>query len=108
MRPGVSRSGSKFPESQWCSVRNLARNLSMRRGSRSCAGSFGCDSLHNQPCTDAVFEGGGVTDLDLAAVRAFVTAVDEGQFGYAAAVLGLTQQGVSKRIAKLERQLGLG
>ncbi|MFE3054844.1 LysR family transcriptional regulator [Nocardia sp. NPDC059239] len=45
-----------------------------------------------------------MTDLDLAAVRAFVTAVDEGQFGYAAAVLGLTQQAVSKRIAKLEGQ----
>jgi len=48
-----------------------------------------------------------VADLDLAAVRAFVTAVDEGQFGHAAAVLGITQQAVSKRIAKLESQLGV-
>ncbi|MFE2996602.1 LysR family transcriptional regulator [Nocardia sp. NPDC059246] len=48
-----------------------------------------------------------MTNLDLAAVRAFVTAVDEVQFGYAAAVLGLTQQAVSKRIAKLEGQLGV-
>ncbi|WP_280266103.1 LysR family transcriptional regulator [Nocardia wallacei] len=45
-------------------------------------------------------------DLDLASVRAFVAAVDEGQFSHAAAVLGLSQQAVSKRIAKLEAQLG--
>ncbi len=48
-----------------------------------------------------------MSDLDLAAVRAFVTAVDEGQFGHAADVLGITQQGVSKRIAKLESHLGV-
>ncbi|MBF6170223.1 LysR family transcriptional regulator [Nocardia blacklockiae] len=47
-----------------------------------------------------------MTDLDLAAVRAFVTAVDEGQFSHAAAVLGISQQAVSKRVAKLESQLG--
>ncbi|WP_280336189.1 LysR family transcriptional regulator [Nocardia wallacei] len=47
-----------------------------------------------------------MTDLDLAAVRAFVTALDEGQFSHAAAVLGLSQQAVSKRVAKLEQQLG--
>ncbi|MBB5915652.1 DNA-binding transcriptional LysR family regulator [Nocardia transvalensis] len=45
-------------------------------------------------------------DLDLAAVRAFVTAVDEGQFSHAAAMLGISQQAVSKRVAKLEAQLG--
>ncbi|MCP2288094.1 LysR family transcriptional regulator [Nocardia amikacinitolerans] len=45
-------------------------------------------------------------DLDLGAVRAFVAVADEGQFGYAADVLGITQQAVSKRIAKLETQLG--
>ena len=48
-----------------------------------------------------------MADLDLAAVRAFVTVVDEGQFGHAAQVLGITQQGVSKRVAKLESQLGV-
>lgn len=47
-----------------------------------------------------------MTDLDLAAVRAFVAAVDERQFGHAATVLGISQQAVSKRIAKLESQLG--
>ncbi|WP_227981683.1 LysR family transcriptional regulator [Nocardia spumae] len=47
-----------------------------------------------------------MTDLDLAAVRAFVAAVDEGQFGHAADLLGISQQAVSKRIAKLESQLG--
>ena len=45
-------------------------------------------------------------DLDLAAVRAFVAVVDEEQFSHAAVVLGISQQAVSKRIAKLEAQLG--
>lgn len=45
-------------------------------------------------------------DLDLAALRAFVAVVEEEQFGHAAAVLGISQQAVSKRIAKLESQLG--
>ncbi|CAM4441247.1 LysR family transcriptional regulator [Nocardia ninae] len=48
-----------------------------------------------------------MADLDLAAVRAFVTVVDEGQFSHAATMLGITQQAVSKRIAKLERQVGV-
>lgn len=48
-----------------------------------------------------------VAELDLAAVRAFVAAADEGQFGIAADVLGITQQAVSKRIAKLETHLGV-
>ncbi|WP_228003109.1 LysR family transcriptional regulator [Nocardia australiensis] len=45
-------------------------------------------------------------DLDLAAVRAMVAVSDEGQFGLAASVLGISQQAVSKRIAKLEVHLG--
>jgi DNA-binding transcriptional LysR family regulator len=45
-------------------------------------------------------------ELDLAALRAFVAVVEEEQFGHAAAVLGISQQAVSKRIAKLESQLG--
>ncbi|WP_232238160.1 LysR family transcriptional regulator [Rhodococcus sp. 2G] len=45
-------------------------------------------------------------DLDLSAVRAMVAVSDEGQFGLAASVLGISQQAVSKRIAKLEGQLG--
>nr|WP_279219890.1 LysR family transcriptional regulator [Rhodococcus erythropolis] len=47
-----------------------------------------------------------VLDLDLSAVRAVVAVSDEGQFGLAASVLGISQQAVSKRIAKLETQLG--
>ncbi|MGW0181093.1 LysR family transcriptional regulator [Nocardia sp. NPDC003345] len=47
-----------------------------------------------------------MTDLDLAAVRAFLAVADEGQFGLAAGVLGISQQAVSKRIARLEGQLG--
>lgn len=45
-------------------------------------------------------------DLDLSALRAVVAIADEGQFSLAASVLGVSQQAVSKRIAKLEGQLG--
>lgn len=50
---------------------------------------------------------GRVPDLDLATVRAFVAVADEGQFGLAAGVLGISQQAVSKRIARLEHLLGV-
>ncbi|MBL7488659.1 LysR family transcriptional regulator [Frankia sp. AgB1.9] len=43
--------------------------------------------------------------MDLDAVRTFVTAADAGQFQEAAVLLSITQQGVSKRIAALERDL---
>jgi DNA-binding transcriptional LysR family regulator len=46
-------------------------------------------------------------DLDLAQVRAFVTAAHCGHFGQAAAELGMTQQALSKRIARLEARLGV-
>lgn len=46
-------------------------------------------------------------ELDLGAVRAFVAIAEEGFFSEAAAHLGLSQQAVSKRIAKLESDLGL-
>jgi DNA-binding transcriptional LysR family regulator len=45
-------------------------------------------------------------DLDLGQVRAFVAAADEGHFGRAAARLHLSQQGLSKRIQRLEATLG--
>jgi DNA-binding transcriptional LysR family regulator len=45
-------------------------------------------------------------DLDLAQVRAFVAVVDHGQFGQAAQTLTLSQQALSKRVARLEDRLG--
>lgn len=45
-------------------------------------------------------------DLDVAAVRAFVAVVEERSFGHAADRLGVSQQAVSKRVAKLEDRLG--
>lgn len=45
--------------------------------------------------------------MDLEAVRTFVAVVDAGQFSDAAAELSVTQQAVSKRIAALERELGV-
>ncbi|MGW8378087.1 LysR family transcriptional regulator [Streptomyces sp. ODS28] len=45
--------------------------------------------------------------MDLTAVRTFVTAADTGQFQDAAAELEITQQAVSKRIAALEKSLGV-
>ena len=46
-------------------------------------------------------------DLDLARVRAFVAVSDEGHFGRAAAALSVSQQGLSKRVTRLEAQLGV-
>ncbi|MEU2448748.1 LysR family transcriptional regulator [Streptomyces sp. NPDC012765] len=45
--------------------------------------------------------------MDLDAVRTFVAAADAGQFQEAATELAITQQAVSKRIAALERNLGV-
>ncbi|TDU90138.1 DNA-binding transcriptional LysR family regulator [Kribbella voronezhensis] len=45
--------------------------------------------------------------MDLEAVRTFAAVVDTGQFQAAADELGITQQAVSKRIAGLERVLGV-
>ena len=45
--------------------------------------------------------------VDLDAVRTFVAVADAGQFSEAAADLSITQQAVSKRIAALERDLGV-
>ena len=45
-------------------------------------------------------------DLDLGQVRAFVAVVDHGHFGRAAEELNLTQQALSKRVARLEGALG--
>ena len=45
-------------------------------------------------------------DLDLPQVRAFVAAADHGNFGRAARSLFLSQQALSKRVVRLERQVG--
>ncbi|WP_157545607.1 LysR family transcriptional regulator [Microtetraspora fusca] len=47
------------------------------------------------------------TDLDLGTVRAFVAVTEDRYFGEAAARLGISQQAVSKRIAKLEADLAV-
>jgi DNA-binding transcriptional LysR family regulator len=46
-------------------------------------------------------------DLDLGTVRTFLAVVDDGHFTEAADRLGMTQQAVSKRIARLESDLGV-
>ncbi|MFD8698655.1 LysR family transcriptional regulator [Kitasatospora purpeofusca] len=46
-------------------------------------------------------------DLDLAQVRAFLATAEHLHFRRAAESLALTQQGLSKRIARLERELGV-
>ncbi|MFE7169264.1 LysR family transcriptional regulator [Streptomyces sp. NPDC057616] len=45
--------------------------------------------------------------MDLDAVRTFVTVADAGQFREAALTLAVTQQAVSKRVAALEKHLGV-
>lgn len=45
--------------------------------------------------------------VDLSAVRTFVAVAEAGQFQVAAALLGVTQQAVSKRVAALERELAV-
>lgn len=45
--------------------------------------------------------------MDLNAVRIFVAAADAGQFQEAAVELSITRQAVSKRIAALEKYLGV-
>jgi DNA-binding transcriptional LysR family regulator len=47
-------------------------------------------------------------DPGMAQLRAFVRAADELHFGRAARTLSLTQQALSKRIARLELLLGTG
>lgn len=55
-------------------------------------------------CHNQRLYGAGV---DLRAVRTFVAVADSGQFQEAAAMLAVTQQAVSKRIAALEKELGV-
>ncbi|RJO73364.1 LysR family transcriptional regulator [Nocardia panacis] len=45
--------------------------------------------------------------MDLDAVRTFVSVAETGQFQAAADELGITQQGVSRRVASLEREFGV-
>ncbi|SEH01191.1 DNA-binding transcriptional regulator, LysR family [Nonomuraea solani] len=48
-----------------------------------------------------------MSDLDLGTVRAFVAITEDHYFSEAAARLGISQQAVSKRIARLESDLGV-
>ncbi|MFE5712061.1 LysR family transcriptional regulator [Streptomyces sp. NPDC056501] len=45
--------------------------------------------------------------MDLVAVRTFLAVLDSGRFGQAADELSITQQAVSKRVAALEKELGV-
>jgi DNA-binding transcriptional LysR family regulator len=65
----------------------------MSNSSRDATTTSGCGTL-------------GRVDLDLAQVRAFVAVVDHGHFGRAAQTLALSQQALSKRVARLESRLG--
>jgi DNA-binding transcriptional LysR family regulator len=60
---------------------------------RDAATTTGCESLVG-------------VDLDPGQLRAFVAVVDHGHFGRAARSLALTQQALSKRVARLEAALG--
>jgi DNA-binding transcriptional LysR family regulator len=64
----------------------------------------------SNPSWDATTTGGCDTldgvELDLAQVRAFVAVVDHAHFGRAAQTLSLSQQALSKRVARLEAGLG--
>lgn len=61
--------------------------------------------LLSRPHNSWLWDGGGV-DLDTGQVRAFVAASESGSFGRAAAQLYMSQQALSKRIARLEASLG--
>jgi DNA-binding transcriptional LysR family regulator len=73
-------------------VNRPGRNLS-----NNCSGRFDNRWLSRQ--VDRV-------DLNTALLRAFVTTAEEGHFGRAAGRLFVTQQALSKRIARLEQILG--
>src|SRR4051812_24124873 len=51
---------------------------------------------------------GGRMDLDLLEVRSFLTLAATGHYGPAAAQLHVSESGLSKRVARLERSLGVG
>jgi DNA-binding transcriptional LysR family regulator len=65
--------------------------------------------LHHQGAASAynhqLFDEDGPVDLE--AVRTFVAVADTGQFQEAAADLSITQQAASKRVARLEQDLGV-
>ncbi|GAA4512149.1 LysR family transcriptional regulator [Actinoallomurus oryzae] len=64
------------------------------------------NNRHADSSQPSVVKRGGA-DLDLAAVRAFVTVAEDRYFSEAAARLGISQQAISKRVAKLESDLGV-
>ncbi|MFC4121863.1 LysR family transcriptional regulator [Nonomuraea zeae] len=65
------------------------------------------NNRHADSAQPTVVEGAVPADFDLGAVRAFVAITEERYFSEAAVRLGISQQAISKRIAKLEADLGL-
>src|SRR6266568_2832351 len=66
-------------------------------------------ATNNRSCgvSQLVVVGVGSPLVDLDAVRTFVAVAETGQFQAAADDVGITQQGASRRVASLERELGV-
>ena len=75
---------------------------SIKASGRPADQTTGRPASHNRTLRGLVSVG-----MDLDAVRTFVAVADTGRFSEAADELSITQQAVSKRIAALERELGV-
>src|SRR5690606_15611896 len=100
MSRSACRANSGVLKYMTCSVRADMRWSQHRRSERSKQRAARWQQL-------SVVDGGKVRGMDVAMLRTFVTAAETGQFQAAADELGVSQQAVSKRIAALEKHLGV-